>query len=167
MARITGNDKKEQLSLVYIKALIAQGKYTYSIQNLDRESIDIHIHAERSFPIIGVQLKATSVPDWRESDGALRFSLDKKNYDDLSAVERAYPAYLAVLVLPEDETEWCQLGTDKLILKNNMYWLSLEGESPIENGHKTVYLPKTNILSNEIIANWFASARSYMVRNRP
>jgi len=62
------------------------------------------------------------------------------------------PRLLVVLDLPNDENNWLNHSIDSLILKNCAYWVNL-ADSPESNNVSdvTVYLPKQNVFSPEIL----------------
>lgn len=153
---LAASDVKEQLSIAYAQAVIAEAGCTFSKPSLDRESIDIRAHSgEAPFASIGLQLKATASPAWVTS-GDLSFSLSRKNYTDLS-VSRIEPAYLVVLVLPENRADWCSIDADQLILRNCAYWLSLKGFPAMEESAatKTVHLPQSQLFNAAVLKEWF------------
>ena len=145
---LTESDKKEALSRVYAKALATQAGYSTSVPDLDRDSIDLQIHAGGPRrPTLGLQLKATT--QLRENrDGDLPLRLPIKNYSDLR-LETVNPRLLVVLELPEDESQWMTVTGEELVLRRRAYWLSLQ------NGHEdvmgqrtvTVYIPKDQVLN--------------------
>lgn len=142
---LTDNARKEQLSLSYLHALAAVGGYTVSSPNIDTDSIDICISSGGSRrSSVQFQLKATSSPDW--SADSLRFQLKAKNYNDL-ARRRQVPLLLAVMVLPELPADWLALGSDEMVLRKCVYWMSLIGEPETDQGSKVVIIPKVNLLT--------------------
>lgn len=142
---LTLNDRKEQLSLAYVASIAAAGGFTFSIPNLDRDSIDILVSSGTSRRAsVQFQLKATSVPDWDGDD--LKFQLKSKNYNDL-VVRRQVPLLLAVMVLPDDPTEWLTATTEQLVMKRCLWWHSLIGRAPTDQGSFQVRLPRANLLT--------------------
>ena len=99
---LTEPDQKERLSLVYVKALAARAGFTTSEPDLDRDSIDLSIHAGGPHrPALDLQLKATTKLG-PEQNGCRSFpSLSIKNYDDLRCPTQT-PRLLMVLELPQE-----------------------------------------------------------------
>jgi hypothetical protein len=121
------------------------------------DSIDALIKAGGSMrPQIDVQLKATSSLNIKK-DGA-HFSLSRKNYNDLR-MERMVPIILAVYEMPKDEVAWCEVQSDKLILKKKMLWLSLFGQPDITTETKTVIIPNHQVLTPDSLGKLMQKAR--------
>jgi len=120
------NDQAEQLSRAYVQVLAAGAGYTTSTPSLDRDSVDLEIHAGGPRrPKLDLQLKATTDLG-PEIENAYRFSLKIKNYNDLR-VETLVPRILVVLVLPKSEDKWLTVTAEELILRRCAYWRSLAG----------------------------------------
>lgn len=146
---LSDNDRKEQLSLAYLKVLAAYCGYTWSVPNLDRDSVDIEVWSRSSrFGSVRFQLKATSSPDW--TGEGLRFQLKAKNFNELSAISQT-PRLLAVMVLPHDMAQCLNVDHDRLVLRRCMWWLSLKGRAPTEQGSVQVTLPSANLLNPDAL----------------
>lgn len=146
---LTENDRKEQLSQAYIAALSARCGFTISIPNLDRDSVDIQVSSGTSRRAsIQLQLKATSSPEWDRDE--LKFQLKAKNYNDL-VIKRQVPLLLAVMVLPENPADWLCVEPEQLVMKQCVWWLSLIGLSPTDQGSLQVRLPRANLLTMDAL----------------
>ncbi len=146
---LTDNDRKEHLSHAYMHALAAFCGYTWVTPNADRDSIDIEIRSGPSrFAGLAFQLKATSRPDLR--DEGLKFQLKNKNFNDLVAQSQT-PRLLAVMVLPDDAAEWLRVDEQVLALRRCVWWLSLRGQAPTDQGSVQVALPKANLLGPDAL----------------
>ncbi len=144
-ALLSENDQKERLSLAYIAALAANGGYTISLRDLDRDSIDLTVHSRTSrYAAVAFQLKATSSPDWAEDE--LHFQLGAKNFNELECL-RQTPAVLAVMVLPTETDRRLEIDDQQLILRQCVWWVSLRGLGQITQGSRQVCLPKSNLLT--------------------
>ena len=142
---LSENDQKERLSLAYIAALAAFARYTISVQEPDRSSIDVTVHSRTStYASVAFQLKATSVPEW--ADGELFFQLKAKNFNELECV-RQTPALLAVMVLPSDRAEWLTVDETQIVLRRCVWWVSLRGLGQTTQGSRQVRMPKANLLT--------------------
>lgn len=147
---LTGPDRKEALSRVYVKALAARAGYATSVPEPDRDSVDLRVQAGGPRrPALDLQLKATT--DIAESrDGLLRFRLSIKNYRDLRE-ETQTPRLLVVLDLPTNERRWMTVKSEKLVLRRRAYWLSLQQEHDevVDQETVTVSIPEANVLNVE------------------
>ena len=148
---LSPEDRMEALSRVYVRAVAARAGYDTATPEFDRDSIDLTIRAGGGVrPVLDLQLKATTLLG-APKDGAYRFRLKRKNYEDLRA-ETRIPRLLVVLALPEDEREWMTLTPDKLILRKCAYWLNLRGWE--ETGNRTsvtIPVPEGNLLTVEAL----------------
>lgn len=166
-AILTDNYRKEELSFVYLSAICAVAGYTCQRgPTPDLDSIDAVIKAGGYVrPQIDVQLKSTSAPILIGGD--LHFRLRQKNYNDLAG-PRQNPTILAVLELPEDPIEWLSCDAERLILRRRLWWVSLERESPIQAGSRTIVAPRTQLLTPDSMRAIVADARERFIaaRNR-
>ena len=119
-------DRQEALSRAYASAIAAGAGYATYVPNIDRDSVDIGFMAGGQMrPNIHAQLKATI--NLRRSGEFFKFSLKKKNYDDLRA-QTQIPRIVVVLALPKNETSWLNVSVAKLVMKHCAYWASLRRE---------------------------------------
>lgn len=142
---LSENDKKEQLSRVYVAAIASAAGFVVSTPELDRDSVDVVVSSGgKRRASVGFQLKATSAADW---DGAeLKFQLKSKNFNDL-VVLRQVPLLLLVMELPSDPHDWLDVSEDQLVLKRCAWWLSIVGQNETEQGSKQVRIPRANQLT--------------------
>jgi hypothetical protein len=137
-------DRQEALSRAYAGAIAAGAGYATYVPDYDRESIDLGFSAAgRMRPNLHVQLKATI--NLRRAGEFFKFSLKKKNYDDLR-VPTQVPRIIVVLALPKKETSWLNVSASKLVMKRCAYWTSLRGkpELPDGQGSVTIEIPLAN-----------------------
>lgn len=138
---LSDNDRKEQLSVAFAKAIAAKAGYVTSQPSLDRDSVDLTVSAGGDMsPSLALQMKATSVATW--TDAGLPFVLKRKNYDDLRA-RRIIPLILVVLEMPQDESDWFIWKEDELVLRRCAWWLSIKGSPAIETESRTVHIPRS------------------------
>jgi hypothetical protein len=160
---LTLNDVKQEISYVYLHALVTHLGYSLERTCIDRDSVDATICARGKIPgsrgivlspKIDVQLKATV----RECSGnPVPFSLSKKNYDDLRQ-NTMVPRMLIVLFLPVERT-WLDCDFEKIVLYGKGYWVSLKGMSAVENqSSKTIHLNQSQRLTDEVIQQWMVTA---------
>lgn len=120
--------QKEQFSIAYMYALGAHAGLNPGNFIVDDDSIDMMFQgkgykAKIRNPQIQLQLKCTSAVHM--SDGVLKYTLKKKNYDDLRGEDVVVPRYLAVLVVPGDSNAWLVHRDEHMSLHKTCYWYSL------------------------------------------
>ncbi len=148
--------QKEEFNYAYMCALAAHAGLNRTSSAVDDDSIDVSFKSKgyigrlvRS-PQIEFQLKCTS-QDLVDGD-VIKFSLPRKNYDDLRGDDFASPRYLAVLLVPVNTNEWIAHNAEHIALYNNCYWLSLRNAAPTENIVSiTVEVPLAQRLTSEIL----------------
>ena len=150
---------KEDLSLCYLKAIAAVNGIAIEQFHHDEDSTDVVIkkflELEGGYKFnsqISVQLKSTSsASQYNLGEDEVTYKLKVKNYNDLCA-KAAMPSILCLFILPDDEGEWMRWNEKELILKGQMFWLSLQGKEPSNNSSSvTVRIPKSNRLSKDSI----------------
>ncbi|RTD95918.1 DUF4365 domain-containing protein [Variovorax atrisoli] len=123
--------RMEQFNVAYIYAMAAQAGLNPSRPDVDDDSVDVQLSAKNwpggvwRNPTIQLQLKCTAVAN--VADGAIKFALPVKNYNDLRATDLMMPRYLAVMRVPQDDAAWIQHNADHMALLNDCYWVSLRG----------------------------------------
>lgn len=130
-SRMDINQRKEQFSHAYVRAVASAAGYTVSRPEVDDDSLDLSIKArggsgKRRSPQLDIQLKSTA----RDvlSEHHLRFPLNKKNYDELRPTNMHIPRILIVVIIPDDISEWLfQDQENHLLLRHCGYWYSLRG----------------------------------------
>jgi Domain of unknown function (DUF4365) len=145
--------QKEQFNYAYMCALAAHAGLNRVDASVDDDSIDVsfkskgyHGQPVRS-PQIEFQLKCTA-QDLTDGD-VIKFSLSRKNYDDLRGADFASPRYLAVLIVPPEVDEWVAHNEHHIALFQNCYWLSLRDADPTENQTQiTVNIPLAQRLTS-------------------
>lgn len=157
---LSGPDRKEAMSRVYVKALAARAGYLTSEPEPDRDSVDLRIHAGGPLrPALDLQLKATTAIS-KSINGPLPFRLSIKNYRDLCEVTQT-PRLLVVLELPTDERRWMTVKSEKLVLRRRAYWLSLQQDHDEVVGQDTVtvHIPDRNVLDVEVLQDLMERSR--------
>lgn len=152
---LTFNNIESELSYAVLHAVAARAGYPCEVRNrhLDDMGIDASVTAKQQFPhptvftevTIDFQLKATSqcLPD---ANDQFSYSLRKPHYDKLRTTTIAAPRFLALLILPQDESQWLSLSPEQLVCRNCLYWQSLRNAPDIEGASKTIYVPKNQVL---------------------
>lgn len=143
--------RKEQFNVAYVGALAAQAGINSAKTAVDNDSVDI-MFLGKGFvgqirdPQVNFQLKCTH-QDLIVGDN-IRFSLERKNYDDLRARDLSTPRYLAVLEVPELCDDWTHHLDDGMLLKAKCFWTSLKGLPDIDQGTITVSVPLAQRLTS-------------------
>ena len=158
-ALLTSEDRAEALSRAYAQAVAASAGYTTSEMSMDRDGVDLRIHAGGEMrPAVDLQLKATRNLSAR-ADGEHGFALKRRNYD-LLRLDAQTPRVLVVLDLPDDENEWMTITADDLVLRKRAYWLSLRGWPETENRASiTVGIPAENVFDVENLRDLMERSR--------
>lgn len=150
---------KEDLSICYLKAISVINGIALEQFHHDEDSTDVVIKKflKTSEGIdfnsqVSVQLKSTSsLSQYTISKDEITYRLKVKNYNDLCA-ESAMPSILALFILPEDENEWISWDERELLIKGQMFWLSLQGKEKSTNiDSVSVKIPKKNRISKDTI----------------
>lgn len=147
------NQKKEQFSRAYVKAVCAQAGLNTSEPAVDHDSVDLIVQARGletkiRNPQIEAQLKCTKRDTG--SEGSFHFQLSKKNYDDLRGLNVFSPRYLFVLVVPEEPHEWLTCDPSVSEIRYCCYWYSLRGASESRNRRNvSIEIPRSQILTAE------------------
>ncbi len=129
------NDVKEMLSHSYLRSVASfiGAVFEPASRIRDKDGIDasIHMPANRmedvrvERPMIDVQMKSTSNPNYDRDMKVLNFDVPVRDYQRLHKV-RQYPALiLMVLVLPDDTGRWMTVDDDKLSLSKFMLWYNV------------------------------------------
>lgn len=145
------NNQKEQFNVAYVGALAAQAGLDNARTQVDDDSIDICI-VGKGFPgvirnpQIQLQLKCTSQN--LVSGSVLKFSLSRKNYDDLRGDNILCPRYLVVLLVPSDDTKWIEHQTEGMFLRNSCYWVSIRDHPAASTASITIDVPLSQRLTS-------------------
>lgn len=158
-ALLTDQDMEEAISRAYTLAVAARAGYATSDWNIDRDGIDLSIHAGGEMrPKLDLQLKAT-VNLTKASNGCRRFRLKIKNYNLLRCPTQT-PRLLVVLDLPKDKNLWVTITDDKLAIRYRAYWMNLRGYEETENKRSvTVRIPEENLFNIESLCDLMEQSR--------
>ena len=117
----------------------------------DNDSIDWTLSCRLSFrPKLDVQMK-TFIGDNGAGD-IIRYSLKRKNYDDLILPDLFAPRILVLVIVPQNVEDWLSMSDEQLVLKKCAYWVSLAGLPATDNDTAvTVSVPRTNLLTPEAL----------------
>jgi hypothetical protein len=144
-------EMKQQFSLAFVNLVVAAAGCWIKCHSTDCDGVDITIASSAEYktyygPEFELQVKCTSRGDLLRSD-YLAWTMEAGPYRKLINPKRYLPAYLGVLVVPEDVDTWLKQDEDRLITRSRMYWrraTGLEDLSPGQ-GSKTVRIPRSNL----------------------
>jgi hypothetical protein len=142
------NNRKEQFSIAYVRAIASVAGFAVYQPEVDDDSVDLGLAARGAMgtvrsPRLDMQIKCTS----REILGAdsLAFPLSIKNYDDLRHQDLMVPRVLIVVLVPDNIDDWVAHSEEQLLLRHCAYWMSLRGMQETNNElNVTVHLPRNN-----------------------
>lgn len=158
MPHLTPNEIEAELSYAYVHAVAAAAGMGCSVtaRHLDNAGVDAELCARDQFDAdsvltditLHVQLKATTRQPV-SNNGKLSYPYpDLRQYDKLRRIPTVPYRILAVLFLPEDDTQWLQHTEDLLSMRRCAYWVSLRGAPETQNTTSvTVYLPVAQAFS--------------------
>lgn len=139
------NQRKEQFSHAYVKAVAAVAGFAWYKPSVDDDSIDLGL-AQRGgagtikSPRLEMQLKCHAMATPAEPD--FGFWLDLKNYDDLrdsTEVKRI----LVVVLVPDGLADYLAESETELALRRCGYWMSLRGApATVNETGKTVRISR-------------------------
>jgi hypothetical protein len=148
------NQRKEQFSHAYVKAVAAVAGFAWYQPSVDDDSIDLGL-AQRGgagtvrSPRLEMQLKCHAMATPAEPDFA--FWLKLKNYDDLrepTEVKRI----LVVVLVPDDLADYLAESENELAMRRCGYWYSLRGMAGTANQTgETVRIPRAQAFTVEAL----------------
>lgn len=152
MALLPNNEIESELSYAYIHAVAAKAGMSCMVANrhMDNLGIDAIITANENFGegtiltdiSLHIQLKATVNKPPIVNNRIPYFFQGIERYNKLRRETVCPPKILVVLFLPNNQDEWLQWSSEKLVLQQCAWWESLRGASECDNGTGvTVYLP--------------------------
>ncbi len=161
---LSDSERKQQFSLAFLHAITTVAGAKMNRTEVDDDSIDVTVQARgflggRYSPMIQMQLKCSS--SLSTSNGVLRISLKKKNYDDLRHERVAAPRLLVVVLVPKEVDSWLQVTPDSLTLRRTGFWHSLRGYGESPNTTKvTVEIPTSQHLTPDALVTLLTRAGS-------
>lgn len=145
------NERKQQFSLSFVRMVVAAAGCSVKDHSTDYDGVDITIASSAEYetfycPQFELQVKCTSQSEivraqkiaWRMEAGPFQRLVNSKRY---------FPAYLGVLIVPEDPEEWLDQDETQLMTQSRMYWQQAShlGTLGDNAASKTVYLPRSNL----------------------
>jgi len=160
-SRLTTNDRKEGLSVIYVKAVATRCGFLFGEWNKDY-GVDLTIRQPALKnakplaygPVLDIQVKSTANPIFEEN--TIAYDLKRRNYDMLVASREppAAPMILVLVVFPRKDSRWLDVREDRLLLGACGYWTSSAGWEPSVADKRAVRVRfrRSNILDPESFA---------------
>ena len=151
---LTKNLIKEELSMCYSHALASSCGLNFEKPRIDNDSVDAELVYRGkkdnwifSSPRLFIQFKATSSPKL-DKNGDLKFTLSRKNYDDLRLRSQNY-RILVLCCLPNNG-KYVEHHPAHVHIKGASFWLSLLEMPALKRSQKNVVvtIPKNNLVSS-------------------
>ncbi len=145
------NQRKEQFSNAYIRAVAAVAGYTIYKPEVDDDSIDCGLAGRggcgtRRSPRLEMQLKCSAMDILYEE--CIKFKLPVKNFNELCPDNFIVPRILVIVLVPARIDDWLLHSETTLALSHCGYWVSLRGQAPTCNDESiTVNIPRTQRFS--------------------
>jgi uncharacterized protein DUF4365 len=146
------DQRKEQYSFAYVRAVAAAAGYTVDERSVDDDSVDLQISSRSKLGTVKspkVELQAKCLGDGTFDGDHFGYQLKLKNYDDLRDTEVQVPRILVVVRAPIDDGQWLDGDDEGVILRHCGYWCSIRGLPPYagnakkpEDAKVTVQLPR-------------------------
>lgn len=148
LATLPDTKRMEDLSLAYIRAVVAQAGFVLDPITSDWNSRDGTIHATGGKrPKVDFQAKCHSTEGLPPEGGTFPFDLPVKNYNDLRDPDLINPHVLFVILVPREASNRLTITEDALVFRRCGYWLSLRGMPERANSQTCrVHVPRANLL---------------------
>ena len=133
---LASTDQKEELSRIYVAAVVASAGFTLATQNYDRDGVDIQIRSGGHVrPSLDIQLKATTKIE-NDLSNEIKYPLLLRNYE-LLREPSLVPRILVIFDLPLDENLRVEISPEELVMRRCAYWSNLR-EFPETDNKKSV-----------------------------
>ncbi|WP_179809291.1 DUF4365 domain-containing protein [Nocardiopsis sinuspersici] len=144
---------KEHFSLAFTRLVAYEAGCSVRQHDTDFDGVDLTIVSSEMdgvvVPQFDLQLKCTAQQNLLRSDHMI-WRMKAEPYRKLIQQPRMTPAYLGVLLLPE-EGPWLSVSEERLVTPSRMYWQAASELAPLEEGSEsvTVRLPRSNLFERE------------------
>jgi Domain of unknown function (DUF4365) len=149
----------EHFSLAFTRMVVYVAGCCIKSHETDYDGVDITIVSETSYkrfyaPECVLQLKCTTQSRLLKGN-AMTWPMKAKPYRKLTVPERFTPAYLGVLLIPDNAEasteDWLSVDEEKLVSKSRMYWEKASAFEPLPSDDPretvTVKLPRSNLFT--------------------
>ncbi|WJJ10803.1 DUF4365 domain-containing protein [Prescottella equi] len=148
---------KEQISIAFIRMVVAAAGCSVLSWSTDHDGVDISIkssaeYSKRLGPQVDVQLKCTSQAGVVRAE-EIAWPIDARTHKYLTSAKRQAPALLALLVVPDDVDGWLDHDEDRLLTESSMYWTLGADIPPLPVGQKsiTVKIPRRQLFTRDTL----------------
>lgn len=150
--------RKEDLSINYLGILCSRIGVALEIHRHDDDGVDIELKKRVDIDgklfnsSVRFQLKTTSSSSqFSESEDIVTYRLKAKNYNDI-CTSSLVPLYLALMILPEEESEWLHWSERELAVRGRMYFYRPDSNVFTDNLNSiNVEIDKKNVISEDNI----------------
>jgi hypothetical protein len=147
--------QKEHFSIAYVEALAYTAGYAVECIRVDVYGVDLELR-DRAMRI-DVQMKCTAVASSGET---IPFDLDSRAYNLLSDPDRNVPAYLFLIEVPVNSSDWINCAQDGLHLYKCGYYHSMADEELTDNTTtKRLHINRSQRLTVESLDRLMKEAR--------
>ncbi|CAL9517609.1 hypothetical protein SUDANB121_03788 [Nocardiopsis dassonvillei] len=147
------NARQEHFSLAFTRLVTYTAGCSIKTHETDYDGVDITLASSAEYrryygPEFELQLKCTTQTRYL-TDTHLAWPMKAKPFRKLTRGKRFIPAYLGVLVVPEEPDRWLSVGEHGLLTESRMYWQSASELATTEEigGSRTVHLPRANLFT--------------------
>lgn len=139
---------KSRYSLSYLYALCAHVGCVVkeTPQDSDVHAVDATVEFEESD--VRVQLKCTSA---KQMDGD-SITVSFKETWIKKWMKCQLPVYIVLVVVPDDQTDWVDYGTESTLHRTQAYWARFDRNSRA----KSIRVPQANRFSVDTLVEWHA-----------
>ena len=162
---------EESLSIAYVSALVARAGATMDLISQDY-GVDLSVRRIDSLNgkkmDMGVafdcQLKASI--NWGRSDGEIIYDLEVDTYNKIIYRHNNSSSLclLVILCLPKNNEEWLEITPDSLILRENCYYVFLNGASTENKSRIRIKIPESQRLTPEVITNLIENVKTGQIQ---
>ncbi len=157
--------RQEALSRAYVRAVAAQAGVTcgdvyqdYGIDIFLRYVTEEQGEYQDTGPQLDLLLTSTTRAEVRAD--VIVYDLEVRAYNLLRGTPPERPAFLVLLVLPQDQTLWVNQSAEELVLRRCAYWISLQGSPPTSNEATVrIAIPHANVFSAAAIQEMMTTLR--------
>jgi hypothetical protein len=156
---------KEQFSLAFVRLVVSAAGFTILTRETDYDGVDLTIEAPGDHewawsPRFDLQVECTSQREVASPD-SVRWRMDAGPFRKLIEPRRVIPAFLGVLVVPEDPDAWLKWGEEWVAVNGEMYWARATDLGGIDDGaaSTTVHIPTSNLFDVGQLRSIVASLR--------
>lgn len=150
----------------YVQALAAAAGLTASKPYPDATGEDFTLAQKGDSPglrlaKIDVQVKSSRRNSIEYREGAWKYRMPTRQFNDLAGLGFMCPRYLILVIVPDDPAEYAEGEQGRLILRHSAYWLSLRHRSEVDErqqGSVGVDVPRRNLLTADSLLELINSA---------